>query len=111
MGEPIVSKMSQTIMKYTQENYTLQHLQNTRPEWLPGNTYIDWKSYDRWNARMKSATRRAANKKHLWDMHMTEEYIKRKFSKGGGMCRCADVVKRWKPVHMFYTTDHAKLTP
>ena len=31
MGEPIVSKMSQTIMKYIQANYTLQHLQNTRP--------------------------------------------------------------------------------
>ena len=80
-------------MKYTQANYTLQHLQNTRPEWLPGNTEIDWQSYDRWNARMKSATRRAANMKHLWDMHMTEEYIQRKFSKGDGMCRCGKALE------------------
>jgi hypothetical protein len=42
---------------------------------------------------MKSATRRAANMKHLWDMHMTEEYIQRKFSKGDGMCRCGKALE------------------
>ena len=42
---------------------------------------------------MKSATRRAANVKHLWDMHMTEEYIQRKFSKGDGMCRCGEALE------------------
>jgi len=88
MGEPIVSKMSQTVMKYIQTNYTLQHLQNTRPEWTPNQSDIDWPGYDRWNTRMKSATRRAANMKLIWDMYMTAEYVHRKFRKGDGWCRC-----------------------
>jgi hypothetical protein len=52
MGEPIVSKMNKTIMKYIQAaNYTLQHLQNSRPDWTPDNSDINWPAYDRWNAR------------------------------------------------------------
>jgi hypothetical protein len=80
--------MNKTIMKYIQANYTLQHLQNSRPDWTPDNSDIDWPAYDRWNARMRSATRRAANMKLLRDMHMTAQYIYQTFSKGGGMCRC-----------------------
>jgi hypothetical protein len=49
---------------------------------------IDWLEYDRWNARMRSASRRAANMKHPWDMHLTTEYVQRVFSQGDGMCRC-----------------------
>jgi hypothetical protein len=95
MGEPIVSKMNKTIMKYIQANYTLQHLQNSRPEWTPDNSDIDGPAYDRWNARMRGATRRAANMKLLWDLHYAHDgtihiglCIYQKFSKGGGMCRC-----------------------
>jgi hypothetical protein len=72
MGEPIVSKMNKTIMKYIQANYTLQHLiQNTRPEWTPDSSGIDWPAYDRWNAKMRGATRRAANMKLLWAIYRT----------------------------------------
>jgi hypothetical protein len=68
-------------MKYIQANYTPQHLQDARPDWSPENSNIDWPAYDRWNARMRSATRRAANMKLLWDMHMTAQYIYRKFGR------------------------------
>ena len=72
-------------MRYIQSNYTLQHLQSNRPDWLSDRANIDWLEYDRWNARMRSATRRAANMKHLWDMHLTTEYVQRVFSQGDGM--------------------------
>jgi hypothetical protein len=44
MGEPIVSKMSQTVMKHIQANYMLQQLQNHKTVCSD----IDWPAYDRW---------------------------------------------------------------
>ena len=61
--------MAHTIMRYVQANYLLQYLQSHRPGWWGEGANIDWRTYDQWNARMRSPSRRAANMKLLWDKH------------------------------------------
>ena len=88
MGKPIVSRMAHTIMRYVQANYSLQYLQSHRPGWWGEGANIDWRTYDQWNARMRSPSRRAANMKLLWDKHLTNAYAATTFKRGDGKCRC-----------------------